>query len=100
MSRGYYPLLTNLVQFQHVFPFSSHLKNAKKKKLMRSLIFFVLFLQMRGNIPPLNDTKMQHIRSYKYCGVLCAYHTNIQNQDPKTINVDEKYFMMGIKISY
>lgn len=55
---------------------------------------------MRGNIPPLNDTKMQHIGLTNICGVLCVYHTNIQNQDPKTINVDEKYFMMGINISY
>lgn len=76
----------------------------QKKNLMQNLIFFVLFLQipteMRGNIPPLNDTKMQHIGLTNIRGVLYTYHTNIQNQGPKTINVDEKYFMMGIKISY
>lgn len=69
MSRGYYPLLTTLVHFQHECPFSSHLKNAKKK-FTAKFNLFVLFLQilteMRGNIPPPNDTKMQHIQSHKY----------------------------------
>lgn len=85
MSMSYYSLLNSLLQHPS---FSSHLKNAK---FHLSCALPPRLTEMKDNMSPLKDTKMQHIQSdNKHLQSLCAHHTNtIQDQDPRNINVDK-----------